>query len=385
MSSRLLRALAGPAIAAALTAGVVAAGRADEPVWRLAAPGRVLSLPADHASHPDYKIEWWYYTGNLHTAGGRRFGYQLTFFRVGIDPRPANPSRWTVRDLHMAHFAVADIDQRRFHFFDRLQREAGGWAGAATDRLRVWNGRWSIEDQPDGSQRLAAAQDGVRVELTLGSTAAWRGGLAGDRRWVTHGRDGYSRKGSEPGNASHYYSMTRLDTRGTVTIDGAPHVVTGLSWMDHEFGTSMLEPAQAGWDWFALHLSDGRDLMLYQMRRTDGVRDPHSSGTLVSPDGRITRLAAGDYRLEPRAHWTSSSTRVRYPIRWRVSVPGERLDLDVGAVLPQQELHTPASTGVIYWEGAVDVSGSAAGRRITGMGYMELTGYSGVPLSESFR
>ncbi len=242
-----------------------------------------------------------------------------------------------------------------------------------------------VEARPDGSHRLRAAEDGAAIDLELGMTARAAAPAAGDRRWVAHGDQGYSRKGAEPGNASHYYSMTRLDTRGTLTIDSRTVAVTGLSWMDHEFGTSMLEEEQLGWDWFAIQLADGRDLMLYQMRRTDGARDPHSSGTIVMPDGSATRLAAGDYTLEPIEFWQSPSTGYRYPIRWRVRVPRERLVLDVRAAMPDQELHTPASTGVTYWEGAIDIAGESAGNPVRGRGYMELTGYSGIPLSRSLR
>lgn len=345
--------------------------------WKVATPGRVLSLPADHVSHPAYKIEWWYYTGNLDAADGRRLGFQLTFFRVGVDPRPANPSRWAVRDLHMAHFAVTDVTNGRFHFSDRLQREGAGWAGAATDRYAVWNGTWSARAEADGSHRLQASDKGVAIDLTVRDTT----------RWVAHGRNGYSQKGRDPGNASHYYSLTRLPTRGTVTLAGEPMAVTGLSWMDHEFGTSLLEPGQLGWDWFALQLEDGRDLMLYQMRRRDGSRDPYSSGTIVSRDGAITRLAEGDYTLEALEHWRSPQTMTNYPTRWRVTIPGQRLTLDVRAALPASELHTPRSTGVTYWEGAVDITGveGASSRPVRGRGYMELTGYAGAPLSESLR
>ncbi|HEY8549054.1 MAG TPA: lipocalin-like domain-containing protein [Vicinamibacterales bacterium] len=351
--------------------------------WSYATPGRPVTVPADHVSHPEYKIEWWYYTGNLDTRDGRRFGYQLTFFRVGIDPAPTNPSRWTVRDLHMAHFAVTDVTNGRFRFFERLQREGAGWAGASTRRLHVWNGRWSAEDRPDGSQRIRALQDGFALDLELGRNAPFS--ERGDRRWVAQGENGYSRKGGRSGNASYYYSMTRLDSRGTVTFEGTTHEVTGQSWMDHEFGTSMLEPDQVGWDWFALQLADGRDIMLYQMRRKNGSRDPHSVGTIVTPGRAVRRLRSGDYALEPLEYWTSPATGIRYPLRWRVDIPAERLTLEVRAAVRAQELHTPASTAVTYWEGAVDVSGTAGDRRLMGRGYMELTGYSGVPLSESFR
>jgi predicted secreted hydrolase len=380
-------------LALALLAACVAWG---DGVWKVAEPGRRITLPADHVSHPDYKIEWWYYTGNVDTADGRRFGYQLTFFRVGVDAAPVNPSRWTVRDLSMAHFAVTDAGAGTFHFFDRLQRTGAGWAGAATDRYHVWNGSWSVEAEADGSHHLRASHDDVAIDLVLRGTA----------RSVNHGRDGYSQKGRDPGNASHYYSLPRLATTGTIATAGTRHAVTGLSWMDHEFGTSLLEADQLGWDWFALQLADGRDIMLYQMRRRDGSRDPFSTGTIVSPDGAVVRLAAGDYTLEPIDRWQSPATGATYPTRWRVSIPGQRLTLDVQAVLKNQELHTPRSTGVTYWEGAVDVTGgaetgapagtalagaaagtdAAAGpRTIRGRGYMELTGYAGVPLSESLK
>jgi predicted secreted hydrolase len=340
--------------------------------WKTATPDRGIALPADHVSHPDYKIEWWYYTGNLDTREGRRFGYQLTFFRVGVDRDSTNPSRWAVHDLDMAHFAVSDLGAGRFHAFDRLQREGAGWAGAATNRYRVWNGRWSVSAAADGAHLLQArdVDSGIAIDLRLTNTT----------RWVAHGEQGYSRKGRDPGNASEYYSLPRLSTAGTLSIDGHTYDVTGASWMDHEFGSSVLEADQIGWDWFGLQLEDGRDLMLYQMRRRDGTRDPFSSGTLVSPDDRVVHLTRDDYTLEPRATWTSPKTGAVYPIRWRVTIPGQQLAFDVAATMPDQELYTPRTTGVTYWEGAVDVTGSTKGR-----GYMELTGYSGVPLSESLR
>lgn len=280
----------------------------------------------------------------------------------------------------MAHFAVTDVTNGRFHFFDRLQREGAGWAGAETSRYAVWNGQWAARAEADGSHRLQAADKDVALDLRLTDTT----------RWVAHGRKGYSQKGRDPGNASHYYSLTRLRTSGTVTLAGQPFAVNGLSWMDHEFGTGMLEQGQLGWDWFALQLEDGRDLMLYQMRRRDGSRDPYSSGTIVARDGSVTRLAERDYTLDVQETWRSPETQTNYPTRWRVSIPGQRLTLDVRAALRASELHTPRSTGVTYWEGAVDVSGQdgagqSGGTAVRGRGYMELTGYAGAPLSESFR
>lgn len=342
------------------------------PGWKIAEPTRGISLPADHVSHPDYKIEWWYYTGNLDTRDGRRFGYQLTFFRVGVNEQPPNASRWAVRDLHIAHFAISDLGAGRFHVFDRLQREGAGWAGAATDRYRVWNGEWSASANADGSHQLHAwdRESGISLDLRLTNTA----------HWVGHGAGGYSRKGADPANASEYYSLPRLATQGVLTIDGRTQDVSGSSWMDHEFGSSVLEADQIGWDWFGLQLADGRDLMLYQMRRRDGSRDPFSSGTLVSPDGTVVHLKRDDYTLEPRETWRSPKSGAVYPIRWQVTIPSQHLSFEVKAAMADQELHTPRSTGVTYWEGAVDIVGNGTGR-----GYMELTGYSGVPLSDSLR
>lgn len=360
------------AVAAAL-AGVSLTAQA--PAWKEAAPGRAIVMPADHASHPDYKIEWWYYTGNLNAADGRRFGYQFTFFRVGIDPAPVNPSRWAVRDLFMTHLAVTDVSGRRYQFTERLNRAGPGWAGASTESYRVWNEDWQASLGPDGVHRLTAASEGFGVDLRLAET----------RRPVLHGEQGYSRKGESAGHASHYYSLTRMPTRGTLTIDGRPVEVTGQSWMDHEFGTTFLEPEQVGWDWFSLQLDDGHDLMVFQLRRADGSVDRRSSGTLVAPDGTSSSLAASDgFRLEPGRQWTSPASGARYPIAWRVLMPGPGIDLAVNAAIDNQELRTPL-TGVTYWEGAIDVTGTIGGRSVKGRGYLEMTGYAGPSMGTMLR
>ncbi len=331
---------------------------AQTPGWKSAAPGRLLSLPADHASHPDYKLEWWYYTGNVDAADGRRFGYQLTFFRIGVDPTPAGRSRWAVRDLFMAHLAVTDVNGRRYQFADRLNRAGPGWAGAATETYRVWNEDWEVTiDRVAGGRaavhRLRAASQGFGIDLALTE----------DRAPVLHGDRGYSQKGSAASNASHYYSLTRMPTSGTITVDGRPTAVTGQSWMDHEFGTSFLEDGQVGWDWFSLQLSDGRDLMIFQLRRADGSIDPRSSGTLVEPDGTTTRVTLdARFRLEPGRVWTSPASKARYPVAWTIRLPGQDLELDISAAVDAQELRADRSAGVTYWEGAIDVRGRAAGR-----------------------
>ena len=346
--------------------------------WRNADPAYALAFPRDHAAHPDHRIEWWYYTGNLESPAGRRFGYQLTFFRFGVDRQPVNPSRWAVRDLYMAHFAITDVERGAHHVAERLNRAGIGWAGASTETLHVWNDGWSatLEEGETPVHRLTAAGDdeGLALDLRLDP--------AGPP--VLHGVNGFSQKGAAAGNASHYYSLTRLRTTGRLVVDGEVVEVQGLSWMDHEFGTSFLEPAQAGWDWFSIQLDDGTDLMVYVMRRIDGARDPRSSGTLVLPDG-VSHLHVGDYRLTPGRRWMSPATGAAYPVTWRIEIPPHGLDLQVTAVVDGQELETGRSTGVTYWEGAIDVRGTRGGVPVAGSGYLEMTGYAGAPMSTVLR
>ena len=342
--------------------------------WRQAEAGYTLQFPRDHGSHPDYRIEWWYYTGNLSSDDGRRFGYQVTFFRIGVDPAPDNPSRWAVRDLFMAHLALTDIGAGRQLMAERLDRGGVGWAGAYAGTLDVWNGDWRA-DLDGATHRLRAVDRAFGVDLRLepgkGTTA--------------HGRDGLSRKGAQAGNASYYYSMTRMPTTGHLVVDGETVAVTGTSWMDHEFGTTFLEASQAGWDWFSLQLDDGSDLMVFQLRRADGEPDPHSAGTWVDAAGVATPLSAGEFTLVPGRRWSSPSTDAVYPVHWRIELPGRAASLEISAAVDAQELDTAASTGVTYWEGAVTVRGRVGDGAVSGRGYLEMTGYAGRPMSEMFR
>lgn len=343
--------------------------------WKQATAGYQFSFPRDHASHPDYKIEWWYYTGNVKASDGRRFGYQVTFFRVGIDQAPTNPSRWAVRDLHMTHLAVSDASGERYRYSEKLSRGGPGLAGAKTDQYYVWNDDWTAMldagGDAGGGRRerhlLQATSPQASINLTLEPGKAP----------VIHGKDGISQKGAQAGNASHYYSLTRMPTSGTITVDGKAFTVTGESWMDHEFGTSFLEPEQRGWDWLSIQLSDGRELMLYQLRRADGSADPRSSGTVVDRSGSSVHLAQADFTLAPgRARFTSKNGAV-YPIEWTVAVPSQKIVLKVTTPLDDQELSLERSTGIAYWEGMIDVSGTTATGAVTGSGYLEMTGYHG--------
>lgn len=361
-------------LATCLAVTAPAGSEAPASGWKSAAPGRVLRFPADHASHPEYRIEWWYYTGNLATREGRRFGYQLTFFRFGINLQPANASRWAVRDLFMAHLAVTDIEGRRHVSAEKLTRPGVATSDARADVYRVWNGQWGA--RLDGGRHLLQAESfapPVAIDFVLDE----------GKPPVPQGDAGFSRKGASSGNASHYYSLTRMPTRGAITLENTRYEVTGSSWMDHEFGTTFLEPGQVGWDWFALQLDDGSDLMVYGMRRADGSVDPYSSGTLVDPAGRATPLRASEFVLTPGRTWTSAATRGVYPVEWAVSVPSQQLQLSVRGAIDDQEMN--GMSGIAYWEGAVEVSGVRAGRSVTGRGYLEMTGHAGPPMGQFLR
>ncbi|MBP2682595.1 MAG: hypothetical protein H6Q79_634 [Deltaproteobacteria bacterium] len=347
-----------PASAAVLLGGEDPGGFA-----RATAP-RAFRFPDDHGPHPEFRHEWWYFTGNLRGPGGRRFGYQLTFFRFALSPDPpARASRWAANQAYMAHFAVTDVQGNRFRHFERTGRGALGLAGATARPLRVGLDDWSAEGSKASTLpiRLRATEVEASVDLVLDTT----------RPIVLQGDRGLSRKSAAPGNASYYYSMTRLATRGSVRIDGVSFPVEGNSWLDREWGTSSLEKGQAGWDWFALQLSDGRDLMFYRLRRGDGVTDPFSAGTLVLPDGSVRPLSADDVRIETLGSWRSPESGARYPSRWRMLLPSEGLELEVVPRIADQELRT----SVRYYEGAVGVRGTSRGEAVEGDGYVELTGY----------
>jgi len=338
--------------------------------FRLASPGYIYRFPHDHGSHDEFRTEWWYYTGHLSTDSGRRFGYQLTFFRTGLDQQQvrANPSRWAIRHLYLAHLALSDLDKRRFRYAEKASRAGLGKAGAEAGRLRVWIDRWLTEatSAQRNAHHLKASAEDFSIDLTL----------APEKPPVVHGERGVSRKGDAPEQASHYYSLTRLGTTGTLSIHGEPQTVTGLSWMDHEFGSADLAEDLVGWDWFSLQLDNRHELMFYRLRRADGTADPASSGTLVFPDGRSHHLSAIDLQVEVMNHWTSQASGARYPSRWRIAAPTLGLSLDLTPRLSDQELLTSRSTQVTYWEGAVDASGVFRGTAVAGQGYVELTGYA---------
>lgn len=368
----LLAAVTGLLLLAGLPAMFTPSIAADEahPAFDKAVPGYEYRFPADHGAHERFRTEWWYYTGQVTAANGRRFGFELTFFRRGIPPDQVQtlPSKWSIQQLYLAHFALTDLGAGRFYYADKVSRDGFGKAGAETGRLRAWVDRWSVlmDERTPPHHHLQAATEDVAITLDL---------LA-EKSPVLHGRDGISRKGADPGQASHYYSLTRLATEGQIRVGTDTFAVTGLSWMDHEFGSADLGQHVVGWDWFSLQLSDSTELMWYSLRRADGSSDPVSSGTLVLADGRAQPLGTQDLTVEPLAFWTSPRSKGHYPQRWRLTSPALGLDVTVESLLADQELDTARSTRVTYWEGAVAASGRSRGAPVTGQGYVELTGYA---------
>ncbi len=336
----------------------------DTEGYALAEGPREFAFPADHGPHDGFRTEWWYFTGNLAGDAGEHFGYQLTFFRIALAPNETpRASKWATSHVWMAHFALSDVGGERFTAFERLEREAHDLPGARADPWRVWTRDWSASSDSASAfpLRLSAAHDDVAIELEL--SAAKPPALQGER--------GLSRKSGARGNASYYYSMTRLATVGTVRRGDRSIAVRGSSWMDREWSTSALDADQVGWDWFALELSDGRELMYYRLRLRDGSIDPFSQGSLIALDGSVEPLAAEDVVIRELAQWTSPHTRAVYPSRWRLTVPSRALELEIDPALEDQELRV----SVTYWEGAVLVRGTALGAPIEGRGYVELVGY----------
>ena len=340
-------------------------GSRPAPDFARAIGPRAFSFPADHGAHPDFRSEWWYFTGNLAAEGGRHFGFQLTFFRVALSPEAAaRKSAWATNQAWMAHFTLTDSEAGRFHAAERIGRGALGIAGAEASPFRVWVDDWQAAGASASGLfplRLHAAHEDFAIELELSAL----------KPRILQGEGGWDRKGPEAGNASHYYSYTRLAARGSVRTPDARFQVAGTTWMDREWSTSALGPELAGWDWLSLQLSDGRDLMLYRLRRRDGSTDAFSKGALILPDGARIALSVRAFALEPRRWWTSPTTGMRYPVTWSVEIPSQGLSLDVEPRIDEQEL----DLSVRYWEGAVIARGRSHAAPVSGEGYLELAGY----------
>lgn len=334
--------------------------------FQRALPGMELRFPQDFGPHNDYLTEWWYYTGNLESPAGRQFGYQFTVFRRALlppDQRTERESNWATEQVYLANFALSDVGAGEFYDFERYVRGAAGLAGAQAEPYRVWLYEWEVRQIGDGIYQLHAREQGVEIELNLRD-------LEGP---VLHGDNGYSQKGPDPGNASYYFSQTNLESEGVIRIRGDEYPVTGTSWMDHEFSTSALTGDQVGWDWLSLQLKNEIELMLFEIRQTDGSIDPYSSGTLVGADGSIIHLNKYDFRIEVTDTWESPHTGAVYPAGWIVTIPSQDLVVRITPLQPDQELNLTYT----YWEGAVAVNGEYQGEAVSGKGYVELTGYAG--------
>ncbi|MDX1664911.1 MAG: lipocalin-like domain-containing protein [Candidatus Promineifilaceae bacterium] len=332
-----------------------------------------MEFPEDLGPHESYQTEWWYYTGNLETPGGRRFGYQLTFFRRAIEPPEAEEaplggalagdrvSDWRTNQIYLAHFALSDIGADTFYHSERFARGAAGIAGAQGVPYRVWLQDWEAEAVGAEQVRLYAETEAVTLDIILEQTLPP----------ILHGDGGLSQKGPVPGNASYYYSLIQQETTGTVRVGAEDFAVAGLSWKDHEYSTNALAAGIVGWDWFSLQFDNGAALMFFQIRREDGTLQPQSSGTFIYPDGSTAHISPEEWELEVTDTWTSPETGAVYPAGWIIRIPSLDLVLEGRPLMADQEL----TVSIVYWEGAVAFEGSWQGVPVEATGYVELTGY----------
>ena len=348
----------------ALCLGIVSL-LAAQSVYRTALPGYQYSFPRDHFNHPDFQTEWWYYTGNVKSTTGHAFGFQMTFFREGVNRSLRKDSPWVLDDLYLAHLALSDIDNQNFYHRERLNRAGPGIAGVDGDSGHIWNGNWQVQWHGN-RQDLEAVADIFTVRLTLDAR----------KPPVVHGLNGISQKAKGAGHASHYLSLTRLAAAGSIELNGKVFAVEGTAWMDHEFFTQQLDAGQIGWDWLSLQLDDNTELMVYRLRKKDGTIDSYSSGTYIDADGKSRHLFAADFVLEPLAkRWTSPESGAAYPIHWHVKVSSLGVDLDVTTPLARQEMTGTSRLAPTYWEGAIQFAGTRGRSPVAGVGYLEMTGY----------
>jgi predicted secreted hydrolase len=344
--------------------------------FKRALPGRTFSFPQDHFSHPEFKTEWWYYSGHLQSLSQdkKSFGYQLTFFRTGLTRETRHQkSKWSIQDLYFAHLAITDESKKRFKYLEKISRGSLGEAGASLYKtgektFRIWIEDWSVEGKGPAMQNhfLKAGDKHFGIELML----------TPEKNPVIHGQNGISQKAEGEGYASHYYSIPRLKTDGKIFLQSKELPVQGVSWMDHEFGSTQLREYQVGWDWFSLKLDKRIELMFYQIRHKDGKIDPYSSGTIMFHDGTNQHLPKKDFQIEVLKQWKSQKSGAIYPSKWRIKIPGHQIELTLSPTVKNQELVTKESTRVTYWEGSVKIDGKYQGDPIKGMGYVELTGYA---------
>ncbi len=334
-------------------------GVSDEGFARAFEP-RAFRFPQDHGPHPEFRNEWWYFTGNLRAEDGRDFGFQVTLFRIALQPRPiASSSAWRSNQIWMGHAALSDLHAGKHRAFERFARQGAGLAGATLQPFKVWLEDWQLQQVADDAPwQLRVPTDEFELRLELRPLSPI----------ILQGDNGLSQKSGTPGNASYYYSIPRLRASGTLNYQGANLRVQGQSWLDREWSTSALGVDQQGWDWFSLQLQDGRNLMYYQLRRKDGSIDPFSAGSISDAAGLKQRLKPQQIRLTPLKFWDSEDRR--YPIEWRLELEGAPNPWRISALLADQEMRL----SVNYWEGAVEVRDESSGEAL-GKGFLEMTGY----------
>jgi len=360
-------------LAAALALSLAAAQQElTDDGFRVPVPNAPLEFPRDHGSHPDYKIEWWYLTGQVAADDGRAFGYQATFFRRAAPPGAADaaapPNKEFGSDqFFLAHAALTDAGSKQFHHQQRLNR--GGWdAHAATEGLDVRNGNWSLRMTDPATQTM-------ELRISIGGDISLAVTLVPNKPLVRFGQDGVSRKGAHPQATSYYLTFTRLATRGTLRTASGSASVTGTSWMDHEIASRQLSGDLAGWDWTAIHLDDGREIKAYILRRPDGSADPFSRLIWIDRDATLTSHSAEEFKWERVRWWQSPTTRTRYPVEVVIQTTDPQskapLRLRLRPLLDNQELTGSLS----YWEGACEVIDEATSQPV-GRAYLELAGYA---------
>ncbi|MDZ4787962.1 MAG: lipocalin-like domain-containing protein [Blastochloris sp.] len=339
----------------------------DGQPWRKAVAPWDWQFPRDHGSHPEFQTEWWYFTGNLQDEKGRPFGYQLTFFRQGVLKNPQQKSAWALRDIYFAHFAVSDIQDNQFHFFERNSRGALGLADYSQAGMNIRLEDWKLTQTGKDSFNFAAQGAGVELKLNLKMA----------KPKVFHGNKGLSQKSAEVGNASYYYSYTRMESEGILKLKERKFRVQGKSWFDHEISSSFLAHNHVGWDWFSIQLDSGEDIMLYKLRLREGGSDPYSHGSLIEIDGTKKDLKLDDYKIKVTKHWKSGKSQGIYPAGWRVEIPSEQINLTITPAMADQELRLKGLGAINYWEGSCVIEGVRKGQPVRGRGYVELTGYAG--------
>lgn len=351
-------------ISAWLLMAAAALAPAEENRWALALPGWRYEFPRDHYAHPDFKTEWWYFTGNLTADDGRELGFQLTFFRQGVRRGEEAQTRFAVDDIKLAHFAITDISGKQFRFAQKVSRGSFGDAGFSDGERIAWIEDWTLRLTGPGLFRLEARDKDFALTLDLKAA----------KKPVFHGENGVSQKSEGEGRASHYYSYTRLAAKGSVTLEGREIPVTGWSWFDQEWATNQLTENQTGWDWLSLQFADNTELMLFQIRLKDGGRDSYSHGTWIDAEGSATPVGNEEFELVAGRVWRSEETGGEYPVEWTLRIPKLGLELEVVAATDGQEL---VLTPISYWEGSVRANGVRGGKEVRGRGYLEMTGYAG--------